>query len=68
MELDGKVLFLEAFLGWIRGTNMRSNAFGPDGKKMCKTKKHIKNSVDVNECTDRIIQAIIDNKNSIHSM
>ena len=26
MELDGKVLFLEAFLGWIRGTSMRSNA------------------------------------------
>ena len=67
MELDGKVLFLEAFLGWIRGTNMRSNAFGPDGKKMGETKKkHSKNSIDVDECTDRIIQAIIDNKKTVY--
>ena len=67
MELDGKVLFLEAFLGWIRGTSMRSNAFGPDGKKMGETKrKHSKNSIDVDECTDRIIQAIIDNKKTVY--
>ena len=67
MELNGKVKFLEAFLGWIRGTNMRSNAFGPDGKKMGDTKrKHSKNSVDLEDCTDRIIQAIIDNKKTVY--
>tara|TARA_B100001250_G_C19754280_1_gene769347 strand:+ start:730 stop:1530 length:801 start_codon:yes stop_codon:yes gene_type:complete len=67
MELNGKVLFLEAFLGWIRGTNMRSNAFGSDGKKMGETKrKHSKNSVDVNECTNRIIQAIINDKETVY--
>ena len=67
MELDGKVKFLEAFLGWIRGTNMRSNAFGSDGKKMGETKrKHSKNSVDLEDCTDRIIQAIIDNKKTVY--
>ena len=63
MELNGKVKFLEAFLGWIRGTNMRSNAFGPDGKKMGETKrKHSKDSTNLEDCTDRNIQAIIDNK------
>ena len=67
MELNGKVKFLEAFLGWIRGTNMRSNAFGPDGKKMGDTKrKHSKNSIDLEDCTDRIIQAIIDNKKTVY--
>jgi|TARA_B110000263_G_scaffold11754_2_gene9955 short-subunit dehydrogenase len=67
MELDGKVKFLEAFLGWIRGTSMRSNAFGPNGKKMGETKrKHSKNSIELGDCTDRIIQAIIDNKKTVY--
>ena len=67
MELNGKVRFLEAFLGWIRGTSMRSNAFGPDGKKMGDTKrKHSSNSIDVGECTDKIIQAIIDDMKIIY--
>lgn len=63
MELEGKVKFLEIFMGWIRGTNMRSNAFGPDGKKMGETKrKHSTNSIELEDCTDRIIQSIINNK------
>ncbi len=67
MELNGKVKFLEAFLGWIRGTNMRSNAFGPSGKKMGETKrKHSNNSVDVEDCTNKIIQAIINNKKTVY--
>ena len=46
---------------------MRSNAFGPDGKKMGDTKrKHSKNSIDLEDCTDRIIQAIIDNKKTVY--
>ena len=67
IELNGKVRFLEAFLGWIRGTNMRSNAFGPDGKKMGETKrKHSKNSVDVDECSERIIRAIKNDKKTVY--
>ena len=63
MELEGKVKFLEIFMGWIRGTNMRSNAFGPDGKKMGETKrKHSTNSIELEDCTDKIIQSIINNK------
>ena len=67
IELNGKVRFLEAFLGWIRGTNMRSNAFGPDGKKMGETKrKHSKNSVSVDDCSERIIRAIKNDKNTVY--
>ena len=63
MELEGKVKFLEIFMGWIRGTNMRPNAFGPDGKKMGETKrKHSTNSIELEDCTDKIIQSIINNK------
>ena len=67
IELNGKVRFLEAFLGWIRGTNMRSNAFGPDGKKMGETKrKHSKNSVSVDDCSERIIRAIKKDKKTVY--
>ena len=58
------VLFLEAF-GMDQSTNMRSNA-GPDGKKMGETKrKHSKNSVDVDVCAEKIIQAIMNKKRYI---
>ena len=67
IELNGKVRFLEAFLGWIRGTNMRSNAFGPDGKKMGETKrKHSKNSVSVDDCSERMVIAIKNDKKTVY--
>ena len=54
-------------MGWIRGTNMRSNAFGPDGKKMGETKrKHSKNSVSVDDCSERIIRAIKNDKKTVY--
>jgi len=67
MELNGKVKFLETCLGWIRGTNMRSNAFGPNGTKMGDSKrKHSSNSVELEVCTDKIISAIIDERKTIY--
>jgi hypothetical protein len=46
---------------------MRSNAFGANGKKMGEAKrKHSKNSIELGDCTDRIIQAIIDNKKTVY--
>ena len=67
MELNGKVKFLETCLGWIRGTNMRSNAFGPNGTKMGESqRKHSSNSVDLEVCTDKIISAIIDERKTIY--
>ena len=67
MELNGKVNFLETFLGCSRGTNMRSNAFGPNGTKMGDSKrKHSSNSVELEVCTDKIISAIIDERKTIY--
>ena len=67
MELKGKVKFLETCLGWIRGTNMRSNAFGPSGTKMGESKrKHSSNSVELEVCTDKIVSAIIDERKTIY--
>jgi len=67
MELNGKVKFLETYLGWIKGTNMRSNAFGPDGKKMGTNKrKHSDNSVELDVCIESIISAIVGEKEKIY--
>jgi short-subunit dehydrogenase len=67
MELGGKVKFLETCLGWIKGTNMRSNAFGPNGKKMGETKrKHSSNSVELDVCVEKIISAIVIEKEKVY--
>ena len=67
MELNGKVKFLETCLGWIKGTNMRSNAFGPNVKKMGETKrKHSSNSVDLDVCIEKIISAIVIEKEKVY--
>ena len=67
MELQGEIKFLEVILGWIRGTNLRENAFGPSGKKLGKSKrKHSENSVDLNYCVNQIIKGIEINKKRLY--
>lgn len=59
MEHYGEITILEAVLGWIRGTGLRSNAFGPDGAKHAESaRKHTSESVGVEECVEKIIRAI----------
>jgi len=59
MEHRGQITVLEAVLSWIRGTNLRSNAFGPDGKiKEISPRKHTQESVSLDECVQNIINAI----------
>ena len=59
MEHRGEITILEAVLSWIRGTNLRENAFGPDGKKHGQSsKQHSNESVSVEVCVEKIIQAI----------
>ena len=59
MEHRGEITILEAVLSWIRGTNLRGNAFGPDGKKHAKSsRKHSNESVSLEVCVEKIIQAI----------
>ena len=50
---------LEAILGWIKDTNLRGNAFGPDGKVQKKPpKQHSKESIDLDWCVSKILRAI----------
>ena len=59
MEHKGEITVLEAVLSWIRGTNLRGNAFGPDGKKHGQSsKQHSNESVSLEVCVEKIIHAI----------
>ena len=48
IENKNEITVLEAILGWIKGTNLRGNAFGPDGKVQERPpKQHSKESIDL---------------------
>lgn len=67
MENDGEVTVLEAVLSWIRGTSLRGNAFGVDGKKQKETsRKHTGQSVSLDACVKRIIDGIRQEKKTIY--
>jgi short-subunit dehydrogenase len=67
MELDGQVHFANAFLGWIKGTNLRENAFGSDGIQLGEARhSHNHNAVGLEICTKQIIEAIQTDKKSIY--
>ena len=42
LELGNKIKISNVYLGWIKGTNLRANALGPDGAKI--GSKHHKHS------------------------
>lgn len=59
IENKNEITVLEAILGWIRDTNLRGNAFGPDGKPQKRPpKQHSKESVSLDRCVNKIIYAI----------
>jgi NAD(P)-dependent dehydrogenase (short-subunit alcohol dehydrogenase family) len=59
MEHKGEITVLEAVLSWIRGTNLRGNAFGPDGKKHGQSsRQHSNESISLEVCVEKIIHAI----------
>ena len=59
MEHKGEITVLEAVLSWIRGTNLRGNSFGPDGKKHGQSsRQHSNESVSLEVCVEKIIHAI----------
>tara|TARA_B110000444_G_scaffold223157_1_gene225582 strand:- start:95 stop:895 length:801 start_codon:yes stop_codon:yes gene_type:complete len=67
MESKGEIKSLEIILGWIKGTNLRENAFGPSGRKLGQNKKkHSKNSVDLNYCVSQIIKGIENEKKTLY--
>ncbi|NQV29927.1 MAG: SDR family oxidoreductase [Candidatus Marinimicrobia bacterium] len=67
MEMRGDISILEAVLSWIRGTNLRDNAYGSDGKKQVHSaRKHTGESVSLEECVGQIVQAIAADKKTVY--
>ena len=66
MELEGKVRFLNAYLGWIKGTNLRESAFGADGSKLGEARHdHKEHAIELEDCTSSIVDAIQTQKKSV---
>ena len=67
IELDGQINIMHVIMGWIRGTGLRENAFGPNGKKLGQSKrKHNHESVSIDHCTDIIMAGIKSEKNMVY--
>ena len=59
MENKEEITILEAVLSWIKGTDLRNNSFGADGKKQeGVTRKHTKEAISLSQCVKTIISAI----------
>ena len=59
MENKEEITVLEAVLSWIKGTDLRENSFGVDGKvQKGTTRKHTDEAVPLNLCVGTIIEAI----------
>ena len=51
---------------WIKGTSLRSNAYGPDGKMMGPSKRaHNSDAVTVEEVSRKIIKAMVLRKSEL---
>ncbi len=67
IELEGSIKFMNAYLGWINGTNLRGNAFGADGNKIGGGyQSHNHHAIELEVCTDRIIKAIKSEKKKVY--
>lgn len=66
IELQGTVHFLNIFLGWVRETNLRQNAFNAGGEQPEKSdRNHTSQSVGLDDCTEVIIEAIKKGKKNV---
>jgi len=67
IEMQGSLRFLHIYLGWIRDTNLRQNAFNPQGQPIGPEKRaHNKESIGVDECAESILTAIRGKKQKIY--
>jgi NADP-dependent 3-hydroxy acid dehydrogenase YdfG len=66
MEHKGEVSVLEAVLSWIRGTNLRGNAYTQNGNKKEEPRKHTNESVSLDECVKSIIDGVKKDKKTIY--
>ena len=66
IEMKDKVRISNVYLGWIKGTNLRSNALGSDGSKIGSGHhKHSSRAIDIDKCTTKIINGIKKNRSTI---
>lgn len=67
LELGDTISICNAYLGWIKGTNLRANALGVDGKKIgASHHKHSNRAIDIDDCTSKIVQGIEKNRKAIY--
>ena len=66
LETKGKIQFINVYLGWVKGTNLRANAIGPNGEKIGDSHhKHSNKANELDVCTDLIIKGIKQKKKNI---
>ena len=67
MELEGAVNFMDAYLGWIKDTDLRANAYGADGNRLGNAKHaHGRHAIELNDCVSGIIKGITDGKRRVY--
>ena len=67
IEFGNTISVSNVYLGWIKGTNLRTNALGPDGKKIGPSHhKHSSRAIDIDDCTSKIVQGIEKNRMAIY--
>lgn len=68
IESDGELKFVDAYLGWIKGTDLRANAFGADGEKLGKAKlAHGRHAIELEDCVHDIIKGIAAGKRRVYT-
>jgi len=66
-ELGSAVHILNVMPGWIRGTNLRANAFSENGSPLGQAlDKPKKASVSIEECSSRIVKAMAGNDKTLY--
>ena len=63
---DKNVAVMLVMPHWLRGTDLRKNAFDKDGKKIGESKKgHNKESISLEECSGKIIKGMLNRKREL---
>lgn len=68
IESKGAVTFMDAYLGWIKGTDLRANAFGADGEKLGTSKHaHGGHAIELDDCVNGIIKGMAAGKRRVYT-
>ena len=66
-ELGDAIHILNVMPGWVRGTNLRANAFSEDGSPLGRASdKPRKASISIEECSARIVKAMAGNDRTLY--